>query len=107
MKKYYIFSNTRNRLHTTILDEHNTFFVPIKVCGDEAQLCRRVVLDHVPILTYQNSVFAPASWIAKQFPCAADELENLADSAKKIAALLDEQPYITVGHRFACVAYAA
>jgi hypothetical protein len=66
-----------------------------------------VVLDHVPILTYQNSVFAPASWIAKQFPCAADELENLADSAKKIAALLDEQPYITVGHRFACVAYAA
>ena len=70
-------------LRTALVDDHGRVFLPCGAFDNELKALLCISHDGVPIVRHEGHVYAPASWLAKEYPRHAQAIDTIADKVSR------------------------
>jgi hypothetical protein len=74
-------------LRAFFVDDDGEVFLSCGAFDNERMAFLCMAHDGVPMVRDEGHVYAPASWIAKQYPCHADAVRTIAENAREKSVL--------------------
>ncbi|MAX27613.1 MAG: hypothetical protein CMJ19_24210 [Phycisphaeraceae bacterium] len=89
---------------TVFLDDDGEVYMPAGVFGDELQLALCLSYDGQPQLPHEGHVYAPASWLAREYPRLAPKINEAVKHIRQYKPTSDGTPQADDGHALATMA---
>ena len=70
---------TEEWLRTTFVDVDGQVFLPCGALDNELTALLCISHDGVPFVQHQGHIYAPSSWLAREYPRYAQTIETIAD----------------------------
>ncbi len=55
-------------LRTSFIGDDGTVYLPCGACSDERDALLRLAYDNVPVVRHHGHLYAPSSWLAREYP---------------------------------------
>ena len=74
-------------LRIAFVDDHGQVFLPCGAFDNELKALLCISHDGVPVVRHEGHIYAPASWLAKEYPRYAQAIDTIAvNIAQKMQA---------------------
>ncbi len=80
--------------NTVFLDEDGEVYMPAEVFGDEFIMALCLIHDCKRQLAYEGHIYAPASWLAKEYPDLASKINEAAQRTRQYKPTSDDVLYV-------------